>query len=173
LETVKVRSAAVRDVVARVVVIAGGNDLSTKFCGRIGPSSIGTNGVREMIEKMVRDLQIWLPNAHVTTLDILPRRSTGYFNSRVRIISRHLSQNGRHHHALLHKNFYVDCRTKGSEKYVIVDSLYSADGCHLSQEGYSVLYRVCEWLLGGEERGPGAVLSFTAAGRSISVRMKF
>jgi lysophospholipase L1-like esterase len=166
------RGVIVRDIVEQVILIVGGNDLSIKSCGRIRPSPLGVRGVREKFEKLVRDLQVWLPNANVTSLDIIPRKSTGWFNSRVRAISQHLVQHGRHHHALLHKNFYVDCRTKGSEKYVVVDQLYSGDGCHLNDLGYAILYRICEWLLGAE-RGAGEGLDFTASGRSISVQMKF
>jgi lysophospholipase L1-like esterase len=171
-EAAKSKNAVTRAAVERIIVIVGGNDLSVKKLGVISPSPLGVRGVREKLERLVRDLQLWMPNAWVNTADIIPRRSNGFFNSRVRAIGQYIEQQGRHHYISLHKNFYIDARTKTTERYCILDSLYSGDGVHLNDVGYGVLRRVCEWLIEGG-RGVGERLDFSVAGRVVTIRMKF
>ena len=160
-------------VLTDVTVVIGGNQLSRLQQGQIQPDQ-SADEVKTDIENLTRFLKLRLPHAKITTLDLLPRRSPhSWFNSRCRIVNKHVTQtNPDHHHASFFASLIVNSRSRHTEKYNPSAEFMGPDGTHFNEAGYNVLRRIVEWLL-ASRRGLGEALTFIAEGQQISVMMRF
>ena len=157
----------------RVVVAIGGNNLARKVGGNQQPNQ-STKDTQAEIEGLVRFIASWVPEATVTTIDIIPRSSQGWFNCRARLIAKHIKQQGtRHHHCLCFRNFVIDSRVKGSEPLRPKDYFYDgSDNVHMNTIGYEAMTAITDWLL-ESDRTSADSLQATVRGHEIVVTMKF
>ena len=163
------------NILERVVIIAGGNDLCRRAGGNRQVPNQPVETVRARLEELVRFVQAWAPHAVVVTTDLIPRESEGgFFNARARLVARHISPQGhRHHHANFLKCFVINSRVKGSAKYRPKDIYYmGGDMVHMNPDGYEALDRILDWLL-AEERREGDAFNESVNGHVVSFSMKF
>ena len=161
-------------LLTKVVLYIGGNNLAQRRDGTQIPKQTAQE-VSLAIEGLVRFILAFIPNADVTTMDLLPRSTNGFFNCRARCIARGLVQQdtNRHHHALILKGFLIKSRVKTAENFVPKDLFYrNSDGVHLNTLGYSALEQVNKWLFESVRR-LGDTTRVIVHEHEIGVNMKF
>ena len=159
--------------IRRCVACVGGNNLAK----RVGNEQKPRNSVIEVVqsmEELARFLKTWMPNARITTTDVIPRRSNGFFNSRIRIITLKIRQQSEdHHHARLGQNFVINSRVSASETYRPKDLFYDGgDGVHMNTFGYDALTALTDWLLESDRVG-GESFQCNVHNHSLEIEMKF
>ena len=165
--------------ITEVVLAVGGNNLSQRL-SRTAEIKTATKTTQEDMESLAGFLQQLMPQATVTTLDLLPRSSEGsMFNSRARTIALHIRQTGtRHHHINFIKSFTTinkrpHKRDKTIEKYPSTSAFYiGGDGTHLNQAGYRAVKRITEWAMDGPKE-VGRIFRFEEAGWRVNASFKF
>ena len=166
---------SVRDLsrLRKIVILVGGNDLARRQDGVQIPNR-SAQEVRQQIEGLIRYVKAVNPQAEVTTLDIIPRKSEGFFNSRARCVAAGIGQQTPdHHHISLLKGFIINSRVKSSERYRPKDLFYNgADGTHMNNIGYEVLSKIMDWIL-ESSRDMGDSTRISVHDHEITVKMKF
>ena len=157
-----------------IVVAVGGNNLAKKNGKKEQVPNKTHAKTRESMQSLVRHIRTLAPNAIVVTLDLIPRKSRGFFNCRARVIARNIVPQGPyHHHAEFLDGFLIVSRVKASESYRPKDFLYDGgDGVHPNVIGYEGPTMITDWLL-EQERSAGDAYTFSMRGHSFSVKMKF
>ena len=156
-----------------IILVVGGNNLAKRSGGSQVPRQ-DAQRVSQELEGLVRFLLTFAPNAHVTTTDLIPRRTNGFFNARARCIAQKIErQNNRHHHVSLLRGFIVISRIKNSEPYVPKDLFFNgSDGVHMNTLGYRAFTAILDWLLQSVRR-EGDATRITVNEHDITVKMKF
>jgi len=172
-EFLKNKSPRALIILRLIVVVAAGNNLAKKQGNKQVPKETATQ-TRESLQSLVRFIQIRAPNAIVVTTDLIPRSTSGFFNSRARVIARNMvAQSPTHHHAEFLNSFLIISRVKASETYRPKDLFYQGgDGVHPNVVGYEALTMITNWLL-EKERPLGDEYHLTIRGHSLTVKMKF
>ena len=158
----------------RIVIYAGGNNLARREGATQAPRQPAKEVSLEL-ESLTRFVLAFCPNASVTTADLIPRATKGFFNHRSRMIAERIIQQAehRHHHASFLRGLLIISRLKGSEKYRPKELFFAgSDGVHMNSLGYRALIMITEWLLEAERRG-GDSVRITVSDHNLAITMKF
>ena len=130
--------------------------------------------VIQELEGLARFLLAFVPHASVTTTDLLPRATSGFFNQQARLIAHCIAQQDeRHHHVKLPKPFLVVSRVKTNERYVLKEIFYvGSNGVHMNSFEYRTLTEITDWLLQLDRRNSDST-RITEQNHELSIHMKF